>query len=139
MPTYQSVETVIGQQLVAEWSYTPVRYENVEAFDETIVGRPSLAIGTDPFIAVKVMYNTSSAAEVGVNAIKRTWGNLLVEFYVKENEGTLQNQINLDRLSAIFEYQTISDIVFRDITVLKSAPHNGWYITPVMVRFYFNR
>ena len=139
MPTYQSVEDTVGAQLVANWSFTPVSYENVSPVDESIPARPALGVGTDPFIAVKVQYNTSSAAETGMTPLKRTWGNLLVEFYSKEDTGTLQNRINLDRLAAIFEYKTLSDIVFRDITVLRSAAHNGWFITPAMVRFYFNR
>ncbi len=132
MPTYEQVETTIGSQFNASWGFTPVLYENVA--DKDALGK-----GVADYISIKVMYNASAAAEIGVGAIRRTWGNLLVDFHTKENKGTQANQVNMDRLAAIFEYQVISDIVFRDITVLRSSDFQGWYITPAMVRFYFNR
>ena len=139
MPTYQSAENTITLQFGDNWSYTPVAYPNVKAINETLSGGPELGIGQDPFIAVEIIYSTSPAIEVGTNPLKRTFGNILVEFYTKEDSGSLQNRINLDHLAALFEYKTIEDISFRDITVMRSGVKNGWYITPAMVRFYFYR
>jgi hypothetical protein len=139
MPTYQSAEDTITSQFGNNWSYTPVAYPNAPAINETVSGRPELGIGQDPFIAVEIIYSTSPAIEVGASPLKRTFGNILVEFYTKEDTGSLQNRINLDRLAAMFEYKTIEDISFRDITVMQSGTQNGWYITPAMVRFYFYR
>jgi hypothetical protein len=139
MPTYRSAEDTITSQFGDNWSYTPVAYPNAPAIDGTISARPELGIGENPFITVEVLYNTSPAVEVGTNPLKRTFGNVFVEFYTKVNSGSLQNRINLDYLAAMFEYQTIEDISFRDITVMPSYPKNGWYITPAMVRFYFYR
>ncbi|MGD2065549.1 MAG: hypothetical protein PVI43_00080 [Candidatus Bathyarchaeota archaeon] len=139
MPTYDSAARIIEDFLDSNWTFSKVAFENVAAIDYSDADRKALSQGEDPFIAVKIIYGPSAAAETGQNAIKRTWGNLAVDFYTKENKGTSINQTNIDNLSNLFEYKTISDIVFRDITVMRSVPMEGWFITPILVRFYFNR
>ena len=139
MPSYDQAGQIMDAQFAASWSFTPIVYENVPAVDLTDVARAPLAEGILPFIAVKYFFNVSSAAEIGVGAIKRSWGNLAVDFHSKEDTGSSVNQANIDNLTNIFEYKTISDIVFRDITILRPVTAKGWYITPTMLRFYFNR
>ena len=139
MPTYSQVRQIIEDQFTANWSFTPVIFGNVPEVDMTDVNRPSLAEGVDPYIWAQIFHNTSAAAEVGQNAIKRSWGNLAVDIYSKEDTGSAGNTANIDNLTNIFEYQTIQDIVFRDITILRPITAEGWYITPTMIRFYFNR
>lgn len=139
MPTYDSVGQIIEAQFSANWSFTPVIFENVAERDLTDANRPFLAEGSSPYIAIKILYNQAAAAEIGANAIKRTWGNLAVDFHTKQYEGSSTNQLNIDNLTNIFEYKTISDIVFRDITILRPITAEGWYITPTLLRFYFNR
>lgn len=139
MPSYEAAEKAIGAVLETQWTFTPVAYENVAPIDYADVAKPRLAEGELPFIDIKVLYNASAAAEVGQNTPKRTWGNLAVDFYRKKDKGVIDSRTDLDRLSAIFEWKTISDIVFKDIEVLRPVEANGWHIMPVMIRFYFNR
>ena len=139
MPTYNQVGQIIEAQFTANWSFTPVAHENLPAKNLNDVNRPVLAQGILPFISVKILHNNSAAAEIGASAIRRTWGNLAVDFHSKEDTGSSTNQTNIDNLTNIFEYKTISDIVFRDITILRPVTAEGWYITPTMLRFYFNR
>lgn len=139
--SYDMAGQIIEAQFSSSWSFTPIAYENVPPIDLTAAGRPVLSEGSDPYIAIKLFFGASAAAEVGVgeDAIKRSWGNLAVDFYSKEDTGSSVNQTNIDNLTNIFEYTTISDIVFRDITILRPVTAEGWYITPTMLRFYFNR
>ena len=139
MLSYDQAGQIIEAQFSANWTFTPIAYENVPPLDLTEAARPPLAEGSDPFIALKIFFGMSAAAEVGINAIRRSWGNLAVDFYTKEDLGSSINQTNIDNLTNIFEYTTISDIVFRDITILRPVTAEGWYITPTMLRFYFNR
>lgn len=139
MPTYSEVRQIVGDHFTANWSFTPIAFGNVPEVDYTDVAKPSLAVGTDPYIKVDIFHNTSAAAEIGQDAIRRSWGNLAVDFYSKEDTGSAVNSANIDNLTNIFEYQTIQDIVFRDITILRPVTAEGWYILPTMLRFYFNR
>lgn len=139
MPTYQEASRIIEKHLVDNWAFTPIAMENVSAVDYTSPSRGDLAEGESPFIAATVMYNTSAAAEIGEWAIKRTWGNLAVDFYAKEDTGTNDIHTNIDNLTDIFEYTTIQGIVFRDLTILRPVTSKGWHLKPTLLRFYFNR
>lgn len=139
MLTYDSAGQIIEAQFTANWGFTPFIFENNPERDMTDVNRRPLAEQSNPYIAVKILYNQSSAAEIGQGAIKRTWGNLVVDFHTLQNKGAAINQANIDNLANIFEYKTISAIVFRNIDVLRPVTAEGWYITPIMLRFYFNR
>ena len=139
MPTYNQVGQIIEARVESLWTYTPFIFDNIPAIDLNDVARPKLPEGVAPYISIKIFHNASAAAEVGENAIRRSWGNLAVDFFSKEDTGSSVNQTNIDNLTNIFEYQTISAIVFRDITILRPIIAEGWYITPTMLRFYFNR
>jgi len=139
MLSYNQGRQIIEDLFSANWTFTPIIFGNVPQVDMDDVNRPVLAEGTDPYIWAQIFYNASGAAEIGENAIRRSWGNLAVDFYSKEDTGSAVNMANIDNLTNIFEYQTIQDIVFRDITILRPTTAEGWYITPTMIRFYFNR
>jgi len=139
VPSYSEVRQIIENRFASEWTFTPVIFGNVPEVDMTDVNRPSLPEGVYPYIWAQIFHSTSAAAEVGQDAIRRSWGNLAVDFYSKEDTGSDENAVNIDNLTNIFEYQTIQDIVFRDITILRPTTAEGWYITPTMIRFYFNR
>ena len=139
MPTYNQAGQIIEARFESLWSYTPYVFENTPAVDINDVARPKLPEGVAPYISIKIFHNASAAAEIGTGAIKRSWANLAVNFFSKEDTGSAVNQTNIDNLTNIFEYQTISGIVFRDITILRPVIAEGWYLTPTMLRFYFNR
>jgi hypothetical protein len=139
MPSYSEVRQIIEERFASQWTFTPVIFGSVPEVDMGDVNRPSLPEGVYPYIWAQIFHNASAAAEVGQNAIRRSWGNLAVDFYSKEDTGSDVNAVNIDNLTNIFEYQTIQDIVFRDITILRPTTAEGWYITPTMIRFYFNR
>ena len=139
MPTYAEASKTIEQMFTDHWAYTPVVFENVPAVDYSSASREELSQGIDPYIAIKLLYNDSMAAEIGQGAIKRTWGNIAVDIHIREDTGTAVAQANIDNLSDIFEYTTVQGIVFKNMTVFRSSTINGWHITPTMVRFYFNR
>lgn len=139
MPTYDQASRIIESYLDTNWTFTPIAYENVPPMDLSDPQRPILSKGTDPYIAVNLFYNDSGAAEVGVAPLKRTWGNLAIDFHTREGKGATANTTNIDNLCNLFEYTTISDIVFKNMTILRPVTAEGWYITPTMLRFYFNR
>jgi hypothetical protein len=139
VPSYSEVRQIVEGRFDSDWTFTPVIFGNVPEVDMKDVDRPSLPEGVYPYILARLFHGASAAAEVGQDAIRRSWGNLAVDFYSKEDTGSDENAINIDNLTNIFEYQTIQDIVFRDITILRPTTAEGWYITPTMIRFYFNR
>jgi len=139
MPTHAEVLDSIEGTLNTNWSATEVAYDNVEALDYTDVARPQLSKGSDPYIGVKVIFAESYAAETGPNAIKRTWGYIEVKFYTRADQGAKTNATNMGNMSTLFEYQVIDDIVFKELSVMTPYTLEGWYVTPVILRFYFNR
>jgi len=137
--TYSEALTEIESRINTNWSSTEVAYENVEALDYTDANRPPLSDGSASYIGVRILFPDSYAAEVGPNAIKRTWGYIDTTFYTRQSEGAKPNQTLIDSMCDLFEYQTISGIVFKELIQLTPYTAEGWYVTPTMLRFYFNR
>jgi hypothetical protein len=139
MPTHAAVLDSIGGTVGTGWTWSEVAYDNVEPLDYTDVARPELSKGTSPYIGVKVIFADSYAAETGPNAIKRTWGYIETKFYTPKEQGARINAVNMGNMSTLFEYQVIDDIVFKELSVMTPYTEDGWYVTPTMLRFYFNR
>ena len=139
MPTYSEVLTSIENAVDTLWPHTPVAYDNVEALDYTDANRPQLSVGSAPYIAVCTKFSEAFAAEVGQGAIIRTWGFLEIAFNTREHQGSKINATNLELMAQIFEYQVIDGIVFKEMSVMDTLIEKGWYVTPALIRFYFNR
>ena len=137
--TYSQAETVIQAHVAANWTVTKVAYENVDALDYSDVARPELSNGQAPYMELKVTFTDSYAAETGPNAIKQTWGYIEATFHTRTSSGAKINKTNSDAMAALFEYKRIGGIVFKEMQVLSSFTSEGWYKTPTLLRFYFNR
>lgn len=138
MPTYADVPKTIGTFLAANWTATPLAFNNVPALNYAGDKKP-LAEGSDPYVSVKVQYGETQNLEVGINPARRTFGNLILDFYSKKDSSTLTNQTYMDAMIALFEYKKISGIVFREMAVMQDQTLNSWFITPTMIRFHFDR
>lgn len=137
--TYDQALKTIQSQFQTNWTYTPVAYDNVEPRDFSDPVQPLLSDLQTPYIGVKVLFEESYAAETGPNAIKRTWGSIETSFFTRLSSGASTNSANIDNLSNLFEYKVIGGIVFKELMVLTPIPTKGWYVTPTLLRFYFNR
>jgi len=85
------------------------------------------------------MYGESEAMEIVANPVKRTYGSLAIDLYSKKDDGTLTNNTNMDALAALFEYQKISGVVFRQLVTMESKTLGSWFVTPILIRFHFDR
>jgi len=137
--SYVDALSVIQTAMEAGWGDSRVAYENVEPLDYSDVSRPLLSNGTAPYVAIKVLFSDSYAVETYPTAVKQSWGHLSANFYVRQAAGTKSHKSNLDALSALFEYKTIGGIVFKEMSILAPFRSEGWYVMPVMMRFYFTR
>jgi len=139
MPGYNDARTLIETKLNSDWSATQIAYENVEALDYSDPARPALSDGSSPYIQAKINFIESAVAAVGANAPVRAWGYLEVFFYSKTKTGTKANQVNVDAMISLFEYTQLNYVTFKETTMLNAFTEGGWYVTPIMIRFYFNR
>lgn len=139
MAGYAEVTNLIQGHLETNWLSTPVIYENVEPLNYSDPSRPKLSDGQLPYIDTKLRFSDSAVAAVGAGSPVRAWGYLEVRFYSKTKTGTSSNQSNIDIMNGLFEYSQLSYITFKESTNLTSFSEEGWYVTPIMIRFYFNR
>ncbi len=139
MPTYSAVTKSIEDRFDTLWTNTPVAYKNVAPLDYDDVDKPVLADGSDPYIVTDIMPGHTENMEITNNPVRRTYGSLAVELYSKKDTGTATNQANIDALVALFEYQTIDNIVFREMVIMQDRTFGGWFLTPTLIRFHFDR
>jgi len=85
------------------------------------------------------MYGHTQNMEITTNPVRRTYGSLVVDFYSKKDKGTATNMTNIDALVELFEYQTIDNIVFREMVIMQDRTFGGWFLTPTLIRFHFDR
>lgn len=139
MPTYAEVQHIIEDRFTQLWSATPVSFANVPSLKYSDANNPPLAEGSDPYLSVRVMYGESEAMEIVANPVKRTYGSLAIDLYSKKDGGTLTNNTNMDALATLFEYQKISGVVFRQLVTMESKALGSWFVTPILIRFHFDR
>jgi len=130
MAGYSGVLTSIEGYLSTNFAACPIAYDNVP---------DNLSKGSASFVKVTIAYDESLAAEVSSATVKRTWGSLICEFHSKEDTGSKANLTNLDAMAALLDYTVISDIAFRSTRILEPYLIDGWFTTPALFRFYFNR
>jgi len=139
MPTFVDVSKAIENRILDNWTTTPVAFQNVPARNLGLPTKDQLAKGSVPYVSTRILFGTTINMEIGPSPIKRTFGSLVMDFYSKKDTGTNTNLANIDDLAALFEYQKISGIVFRNLTVMQSNAMDSWYVTPTMIMFQFDR
>ena len=139
MPTYAAVTKSIEDRFTNDWTLTPVAFKNVPPLNYDLPNNPPLAEGTDPYIKTKIVYGITENMEVVKSPSKRTYGSLAVDLHMKKDKGSVANCDGLDALSALFEYQKIDGIVFREIVTMQDRTFGDWFVTPTLIRFHFDR
>ena len=139
MPTSSEVTKSIEAMFQNLWTDTPVTYQNVPPLNYDLAGNPPLMDGTLPYIATKILYGNTENMEIVKNPSRRTYGSLVVDLYSKKDTGSDTNQANKDALVTLFEYQKIEGITFRELVTMQDRTYGGWFMTPVLIRFHFDR
>ena len=139
MPTYAETTKIIESRLESLWTNTPVAYQNVPPLNYDLADNPPLVEGTIPYILTKILYGNTQNMEIQKSPSRRTFGNLVVDLYSKKDGGSAENQTNMDALSNLFEFQVVSGVTFKELVTMQDRTHGGWFVTPVMIRFFFDR
>lgn len=134
---------IIEVQLADNWSYTPIKWQNVENRNLSIPAQQVLEFGTDDYLAVDVDIFSSLTITVPASCIRYS-GEIITSLCVKEGKGAAILDQYATFLINILENKTLpgdSDPVrVRNITgsaLYRAAP--GWYVRETRFSFFFNR
>ena len=141
--TFADAKAALEGYLHAQWSATPVVWQNVEDIDFGTTGQPLLSEGQNPFIAVEIFIHTSQTITVPGNCIRYP-GSIEFAVYVKEGQGSRQQAALTDQLIALFENTDIGShpnkIRVRNITTTNTyINESGWYVQLIGFAIYFER
>lgn len=115
MSSYTAFE-VIEQYLTAQWSTTPLVFEN-DRFH--LPGTPA------PFVYVEIVGNTYDQASIGGGQSDNLWrefGQLYLHVMTPNGSGSGQARQYCDQLLALFVGQDIGTLTFREASIGMGEP-----------------
>jgi hypothetical protein len=134
---------VLEEYLSAQWTYTPIHWQNVEALNLGSPLQPVLPQGTTDYIRVDIDLVGSEAITVP-GTCRRRYGQLVFSVFVKENKGAGLADDYIDKLIGLFEYKTLGTSGDR-LRVHNVTGHvnyyvdSGWFVSQSRMAFDFNK
>ena len=122
---FEALTREIESRFAANWSLTPVAYENVP-FDNDQDG---------PWVRLTVINGAGTTVGLGATPLVRDTGLISMVVYVKENTGTQAAKALVDQLIPIYEHTRFSGILAYTATVAPAGNFNGWHQTNITIPF----
>lgn len=124
--TYEAERTAIEARFQANWTTTPIKWENVPF-------EPGTA---SAFVEIRIATAASFQASLGSPALYRHNGVISINLRVRQNVGTTTAKGYIDSLCAIFRGQTFSSVTCRAPIVSVIGDLNGWYTYNISIPYY---
>jgi hypothetical protein len=133
MTGFEDARNAIESRLAANWTTTPIRYENVP-FKETMA----------PYLALFILDATGRQISLGTPAVRRWEGIIKIQVFVQADTGTKLPRTYADTVGAIFDRAQFSAGSSGTIRCrIPSAVHvgvtNGWDQVSVTIPFIRDR
>ena len=140
MATYRSFEEAsieIVQYIAANWTLTPIAWDNVPHIDFQDVGKPKLDSGQDPYIEIHLIKLPRVPVEVGaaVGGVIKQFGIIQAVSHVRKDTGVLQETEIYDALQTALEFRSISFVSVRDMNSRGPSNREGWRDCLVLFNF----
>jgi hypothetical protein len=130
---FEDARNAIESRMAANWSTTPIRYENVP-FKET----------ADPYVALFIRDGEGIQASLGQVALRRWPGLIVVQVFVLPDTGTKLAKTYAETIGAIFDRAEFAvpnggSITCRIPSIAEVGVTNGWYQVNVTIPFIRDR
>lgn len=125
--SFQDALKIAEQRMLALWTTTPIRWDNVE-FDP-----PSDA----PWVSFHVLPGRSDKTDL-INRY-RSWGMVDVQVFVPVGDGSQPAFALADQIAVIWRSVTVGGIIFKTPSVQRVGDtQDGWYQVNLSVPFYWD-
>ena len=139
----RAARALLEQYLNTNWSYTPIRWQNVEAVNLGSPSQPLLPQGDTNYLGVDIdLVGTRVITVPGY--CRRRFGQLIFSVFIKEASGAGLADDYIDKLINLFEYQTFGTAPER-LRVHNVTGHvnyyvdSGWFVSQSRLAFDFNK
>lgn len=133
MTTYVEARDAIVTRLEGMWhgAYpsVPLMYDNTSVND---VDRLT------EFLGCEISFFGGEQADIGADPILRTHGNLTFVIAVKEATGARKSLARADVLAKSFRFKKFGGVQMQAPHPLPPKDAKGWYITELIIPFYFD-
>lgn len=131
--SWEAERNAIESRLAANWTTTPIRYENVP-FRETV----------GPYIALFILDGEGEQISLGTPALRRWPGVIKIQVFVPQDTGTKLARTYADILGILFDRAQFSSgnsgtIRCRVPSILHVGVTNGWDQINVTIPFVRDR
>lgn len=130
MTTFAEAEKILIDAAVACVAPSPVAIDNV-AYE-------ALSAGADPFLAVNLHWGRTVQAEINPDGRRRQWGSLGLGIHVAVGAGPRPTSEMLQKVVDTFAARTIQSITFPELRVLRARELGRWYVSDILVSFFFD-
>jgi hypothetical protein len=139
----EQADAALAAYLVANWTATPIAWENVEARGWTTAGQPLLPEGTADFIAVQ-LYPVADIQITVPGTCHRTAVAVQIAVCVKAGTGSRIAKRHLSSLVALLGNLTLptanGDLRISNMTGSGGyLAENGWYVMEAAFAGHFER
>lgn len=121
---FESSEASIKAYIEANWSLTPVIWDN----DDTSISHKSTR--------VILIDGDSEQVTVGVNGCHRRYGIMMAQFFVFKNTGTAVIRSYCDNFANLFKTVKIDDTTFESPTIVRVGDEGKFFQMNVQAPFY---
>ena len=134
---------LLETHLQANWTDTPIAFENVDQRNSTLIGQPLLPAGTTDYVAVRTMLDGSRTITVPARCI-RYFGAIYVAVCTLAGTGTRASAAYADRLISLLEERHLSgqagSLRLGNLTFsTKYSPSARWFVHEIGFDFSFER
>jgi len=126
--SFTTIRRDIFNRFEANWVTTPIAYQNIPY-------KPSF---NQPWVKINLFDESSSRINVGLPAIYRQVGTVIIEIHTEDAKGIQEGRGYGDTIAAIFRDQQFSGLTFSDVNVTAVGKNNGYWQTNVIAPFYWD-
>ncbi len=133
MTTFTQARDAIVQALQDSW---PAAYPTVPVFYDNAIPK-DLDLLTE-FLDCEIDFVESQQADIGPTPLMRSHGLLCLTLGVKAQSGYRTSLVRADFLSDTFRFSKKQGVNFQAPHLSNPAQTNGWFLTELMVPFFFD-
>lgn len=133
MTTFTQARDAAVAALVAVW---PTAYPAVPMFFDNATA-PDVDTLTE-FLTCQIGFSRSVQAEIGYTPSMRTYGNVTFILGVRAMKGYRPSLARADFLSDTYRFSNKQGVVFQAPHLLPPVEKDGWFLTELIVPFFFD-
>lgn len=133
MTTFAQARDAVVEDVATLW---PAAYPTVPLFFDN--GPAADLDKIDEFLACQIAFSTSAQREIGPAPAMRTYGSVTFVLGVKAMKGYKVSLGRADYLSNLYRFSVNQGVIFGSPHLLPPSEKKGWFLTELVVPFYFD-